>query len=265
VGPGGHLSPPDLFPAAAGAFGLALHPSNTMAFVANAKAGTLSQLTFNTGTGTLTAKPGAAIGLPSGSGPKLVVCHPRGRWVYVLNETNNTVSVHSFDDRMGTVSRLAFQVVSVAASDATGEPVAAGAGGEGKPAGPSGGKTVKSAKAAAKTDKAAEQVHPREMAVAVSGRFAYVLDGARDDLATFAIDDETGALTLVDHEPSGGTGAVGLALDPTGQFLIVVHHGSRQVAAFHLDPKTGVPSLGDSIRLANAPVSVTIIKVAAGN
>jgi 6-phosphogluconolactonase len=261
VGPGGHLSPPDLFPAAAGAFGLALHPSNTMAFVANAKAGTLSQLTFNVGTGTLTAKPGAAIGLPWGSGPKLVVCHPRGRWVYVLNETNNTVSVHSFDDRMGTVSRLAFQVVSVAPSDATGEPAGAAAG-EGKPAGPSGGK---SAKAAAKTEKAVDKVRPREMAVAVSGRFAYVLDGARDDLATFAIDDETGGLTLVDHEPSGGTGAVGLALDPTGQFLIVVHQGSRQVAAFHLDPKTGVPSLADSTRLANAPVSVTVIKVAAGN
>jgi 6-phosphogluconolactonase len=263
VGPSGQLSPPDLFPAAAGAFGLALHPSNTMAFVANAKAGTLSQLTFNVGTGTLTAKPGAAIGLPSGSGPKLVVCHPRGRWVYVLNETNDTVSVHSFDDRMGTVSRLAFQVVSLDAAGATADP-----GGEGKPTPPATGKTGKGAKAAARAEKAAENAadngRPHEMAVAVSGRFAYVLDGARDDLATFAIEDETGALTLVDHEPSGGTGAVGLALDPSGQFLVVVH-GSRQVAAFHLDEKTGVPSLADSTRLANAPVSVTIIKVPPSN
>ena len=260
VGPSGHLSPPDLFPAAPGAFGLALHQSNTMAFVANAKAGTLSQLTFNVGTGTLTTKPGAAIGFPWGSGPKLVVCHPRGRWVYVLNETNNTVSVHSFDDRMGTISRLAFQVVSLATSDA-----ATDAADEAKPTLPAQGKAGKGARAAAKAEKAAEKVRPHEMAVAVSGRFAYVLDGGKDDLATFAIEDETGALTLVDHEPSGGTGAVGLALDPTGQFLVVVHQGSRQVAAFHLDQKTGVPSLVDSTRLANAPVSVTMIKVAAGN
>jgi DNA-binding beta-propeller fold protein YncE len=185
----------------------------------------------------------------------------------VLNETNNTVSVHSFDDRMGTVSRLAFQVVSLAASDSGTD-----AGGEGKPTPPLAtktgktGKTGKGAKAAAKAEQAAEKVRPpHEIAVAVSGRFAYVLDGAKDDLATFAIDEETGALTLVDHEPSGGTGAVGLALDPTGQFLVVVHQGSRQVAAFHLDQKTGVPSLGDSTRLANAPLSVTIIKVAAAN
>jgi 6-phosphogluconolactonase len=241
VGPGGRLSPPDLFPAAAGAFGLALHPSNTMAFVANAKAGTLSQLTFNDGTGTLTAKPGAAIGLPWGSGPKLVTCHPRGRWVYVLNETNNTISVHAFDDRMGTVTRLAFQVVSIVASDVASEPGAA----------------KESAKSASKS-------RPREMAVSVSGRFVYVLDGGRDDVATFAIDDETGALTLVDREPSGGTGAAGLALDPSGQFLVVVHQGSRHVAAFRLDDKTGVPSLADSTKLATPPLSVTIIKVAAG-
>lgn len=224
VGPGGRLSPPDLFPAGAGAFGLALHPSNTVAFVANAKAGTLSQMTFNEGTGALTAKPGGAIGLPWGSGPKLVVCHPGGRWIYVLNEANNTVSVHSFDDRMGTVSRLAFQVVATG----PGENVSKG--------------------------------HVRELAVAVTGRFVYVLDGGQDDLATFAVDNETGALTLVDHEPSGGTGAVGLALDPSGQFLVVIHQGSRHVAAFRLDEKTGVPALGDSTRLGSAPLSVAVVK-----
>jgi 6-phosphogluconolactonase len=227
VGPGGRLSPPDLFPAGAGAFGLALHPSNTVAFVANTKAGTLSQLTFNDGTGTLTTKLGAAIGLPWGSGPRLVVCHPRGRWVYVLNETNNSVSVHSFDDRMGTVSRLAFQVISTTPGEGAAEQ---------------------------------QKGRVRELAVAPSGRFVYVLDGARDDVATYSVDEETGALTLVDHEPSGGSGAVALALDPGGRSLVIVHQGSRQVAAFRLDEKTGIPTLGDNTRLSGAPLSVAIVK-----
>jgi 6-phosphogluconolactonase len=241
VGPGARLSSPNLFPAGAGAFGLALHPSNTVAFVANAKAGTLSQLTFNEGTGALTAKLGAAIGLPWGSGPKLVICHPRGRWIYVLNDSNNTVSVHAFDDRMGTVSRLAFQVVAAAgeanADKATADKASAGKATAGKS-------------------------HARELVLGPSGHFLYVLDGARDVVTTFAVDDETGGLSEAGQAPSGGTGAVGLAVDPSGQFLVVVHQNSRHVAVFRLDGKTGLPTLADSTRANGAPVSVAVIKPA---
>ena len=227
AGPGGRLSPPDLFPAGAGAFGVTLHPSNTVAFVANTKAGTVSQLSFNEGTGTLTPKPGAAIGMPWGSGPRLVIAHPNGRWVYVLNETNNTISVHAFDDRMGTVSRLAFQVIATAAAD---------------PA-------------------AASRARAREMVVATSGQFVYVLDAGQDSIATFAIEAETGALSLIDSEPSGGTGAVALALDPGGQHLVVAHQGSRHLAVFRLDAKTGIPSLTDSTRIGSAPLSLTVLRM----
>ena len=225
VRPGGGLAPPDLFPAGAGAFGLALHPSNTVAFIANTKAGTLSQLTFNEGTGALTPKAGAAIGLPWGSGPRQVGCHPNGKVVYVLNESNSTISVHSFDDRMGTVTRLAFQVISTLPPEA-----------------------------------AAQKARASEIAIAVSGRSVYVLNRGSDTLVTFAVDSETGALTLVDHEPAGGTGAVALALDPAGRYLLVAHQGSKGIASFSIDEKTGAASLVDSKKLGGAPLSVAVLR-----
>ncbi len=219
--PAGGLAPPDLFPAGAGAFGMALHPSNKIVFVANAKAGTLSQLGFNEGTGTLTAPPGTAIGLPWGSGPRQVACHPNGRFVYVLNEANDTLSVHAYDDRMGTVTRLAFQVTSTIPSD---------------------------------RPDAKAKASPRELVV--SSRAAYVLDGGLDTIVTFTIDPETGGLDGPDSEPSGGTGAAAFALEPAGRFLIVAHQGSRHVASFRLDDKSGLPGLVGSTRLVNAPLSV---------
>ena len=45
-----------------------VHPSQIV-FVSNSRAGTVSQYTFNTGTGMLTPKAGPALPLPTGSAP----------------------------------------------------------------------------------------------------------------------------------------------------------------------------------------------------
>lgn len=224
VKPAGGLATADLFPAGAGAYGIGFHPSNQVLFVANTKAGTLSQFSFSEGTGGLTPKPGAAVGLPWGSGPRGVVSHPSGHFIYVLNESNSTVSVHSFDERMGTVTRLAFQVISTLPTE-TGNK----------------GRAV-------------------EIAVAVSGRFLYVINRGDDSIVTFAVDGETGSLTLVNRTPSGGAGAQALALDPGGRFLVAAHQTSHHLSTFSLDPKTGVPTLGDNKKIGAAPLSAVIMR-----
>jgi 6-phosphogluconolactonase len=225
--PSGGLAPPDLFPAGAGAYGLAMHPSNRVVFVANTKAGTLSQLSFNEGTGTLTAKPGAAIGLPWGSGPRAVGCHPSGRFIYVLNETNSTISVHTFDDRMGTVTRLAFQVISTLPPD-----VPTGTAGKNRAV---------------------------ELALGVSGRYVYALNRGADDLVTFAVDPETGSLSFVSAVPSGGSGAVALGVDPAGRRLVVGNQ-SKHVASFAIDEKTGAPVIQDSKKMDGAVTAAVVLR-----
>jgi 6-phosphogluconolactonase len=51
-------------------------------------------------------------------------------------------------------------------------------------------------------------------------------------VVAFARDPETGALTLLGSQPSGGAEAAHLAIDPTGRFVVVANYGSGTVVVF---------------------------------
>ena len=219
----------DTFPAGKGAHGLAFHPSNQLAFVANRKAGTLSQFSFNSGTGTLTAHPGTTAGLPRDSGPFQVVCHPSGRITYVLNEISHTISVHAFDELRGTLSHMAFQMVSTL---------------------PEGADRKKPARAG-------------DLRVGPAGRHLYATLPGSDALVGFAIDQSTGGLTLVEHQSSGGEGPQGLALDPPGRHLIVANRKSQSVAVFRLEAGSGRAQPLGVTRVGAAPLALAVVRPAA--
>jgi YVTN family beta-propeller protein len=58
----------------------------------------------------------------------------------------------------------------------------------------------------------------------------YSVHGGRTLVSAFAIDRETGALTLLNQVESGGGNPVDSALDPTGRFLVVANYASGTVA-----------------------------------
>lgn len=237
----------DTFPAGPGALGLALHPSNQVAFVANRRAGTLSQFSFNSGTGMLTPRRDGSGGMPWDSEPGRVACHPRGRFTYVLNQGNDTISVHPFDDRMGTLSRMAFQVISTVppGREAPG-PVSTGRAGKGR------GK--------ARPKAARPGGHAGDLRVSLDGKRLYAINAGHDALLTYSI-DETGGLTLLDHQPSGGSRPETLSLDPQGRYLFVANRGSGGVAIFRVAGEGvtgGRPALVGQSRQPAAPVALAI-------
>lgn len=219
------LDTADVFAAGRGPHGLAVHPGNQVAFVANLRAGTLSQFSFNAGTGFLTPKADAAAKVPWDSGPRQIVCHPRGQFTYVLNESNDTISVHAFDDRMGTLSRMAFQVVSTLPAETPGD----------------------------KTRASDLQIDPR-------GLFLYASNAGHDSVATFAVDPTSGGLTLVGHESSGGEGLGDLAIDPSGRYLLAANERSRTVTVFRLDDRTGVPGRLVAVPTSAAPRALLVAR-----
>ena len=222
------LDTAETFASGKGPFGLTVHPGNQFAFVANLRAGTLSQFSFNAGTGRLTPKSGTAgatSGLPWDSGPRQVACHPSGRFTYVLNETNDTISVHAFDDRMASLSHMAFQVISTL---------------------PEG--------VADKTSRAGDlQMDPR-------GLFLYASNTGHDSIASFAIAPDTGGLKLIDHQATGGKGVEDLAIDPSGKYLIAANHKGKNITVFRLDDRTGVPGRLADVALPAAPRAVHIAR-----
>ncbi len=219
----GRLMGADTFAAGRGASAVGFHPSNTVAFVVNERAGTISQYSFNPGTGTLTPKPGQPLGLPWDSRPRQIRCHPNGRSVYVLNESNQTISVHAFDDRMGTLTRMAFQVVSTAPQGAPGK----------------------------------NQVG--NMRLHGGGKFLFVTNRGQDTVAVFAVDPDSGELTLRGQTACGGQDPVDLAVDPGGTFLVVANQRSRNLAMFRIGA-AGDLEVAGSLSLGVAPVALHALR-----
>jgi 6-phosphogluconolactonase len=225
----GGLNPIGTFAAGAGAHAVAVHTSQ-IAFVSNFRAGTVSQYTFNTGTGMLTPKAGPALALPTGSAPTRMVCHPSGRWVYLLDEGTDSLAVYGFDGDLKALSPISSQVITTLTEGA-----ARGRSPAGRPG------------------------RPADIAVSPTGRFLYVTNRGPDGVAAFAIDG-AGTLKLVGHAPSGGRAPGAVSVDPTGKFLIVANEGSKSLSVSSIDPTTGELGSAHVVMLPAPPISVLAVK-----
>ena len=84
---------------------------------------------------------------------------------------------------------------------------------------------------------AAEVTHPTFLAVHPSRRFLYAVGEIRNfsgrksgAVSAFAIVPESGALRLLNQQPSGGTGPCHLTVDSAGRNVLVANYGSGSVA-----------------------------------
>ena len=146
-------------------------------------------------------EPGAAK-TARGAGPRHFAFSPNGRFVYVINELNCTISVFSFDSSRGELEQV--QNISTLPEGFSGENTAAEI-----------------------------QVHP-------SGRFVYGSNRGHDSIAVFAVDPNSGRLRGIGHQPTLGKMPRHFALDPSGRYLLAANQGSDSVVVFRVDPETGL-------------------------
>ena len=159
--------------------------------------------------------------LAPGSGPRHFAFHPSGRYAYVINELNSTVTAFRYDAGQGILRPL--QTISTL------------------PEGFDGSSTT-----------AEVQVHP-------SGKFLYGSNRGHDSIACFAIDAATGKLTCVGHEPTQGKSPRNFGIDPTGSYLLAANQGTDNVVVFRIDTETGrLRPTGQSISVST-PVCVKIV------
>lgn len=136
-----------------------------------------------------------------GAGPRHVAFHPNGRWLYCVNELNSTLNALAFDADSGELSEM--QTIGTLPDDFEG------------------------------TSYTAEVVvHP-------NGRFVYISNRGHDSTTVFAIHAETGALSVVEFEPTGGGHPRSIGIDPSGRFLIAANRDANNLVSFHLDSETG--------------------------
>ncbi len=159
--------------------------------------------------------------LAPGSGPRHLAFHPKGRFVYVINELLSTVTAFEHNAETGGLTEI--QTISTLPD---------GFGG--------------------KNTTAEIRVHP-------SGRFLYGSNRGHDSIAAFRINRDTGKLTALGQTSSGGNSPRNFTIDPSGRYLLAAHQLSDNVVAFRINLDTGLLEPTGSELELSMPVCVTFI------
>lgn len=139
-----------------------------------------------------------------GGGPRHMRFSHDGRFFYLLNELNLSVSVFSWDAASGTAKRLSTTPT-----------------------------LSEEAKAAEGFNSAAEiLVHP-------SGRFVYSSNRGHDSVTVYQVREGAAGLDVIQVQPVRGAFPRNINLDPTGRWLLAAGADSNTVSVHAVDPQTG--------------------------
>ena len=136
-----------------------------------------------------------------GSGPRHSTFHPNGKYHYVINEMSCSISALSYDETTGTFKHL--QTVPTVVEDFSG-----------------------------KNSCADIQIMP-------DGSFLYGSNRGHDSLVIYQIAPDTGLLSYIGFESSGGKIPRSFCIDPTGNFLLAANQDTDNIVVFRIDKETG--------------------------
>ncbi|HEY5911544.1 MAG TPA: lactonase family protein [Verrucomicrobiae bacterium] len=177
---------------------------------------------FDSRQATLNANNPPSIALAPGAGPRHLAFHPNGRWVYVINELNSTLSAFEYAPRSGTLTALS--TVSTLPEGFAGRNSCA------------------------------------EVAVHPSGKYVYGSNRGDDSIALFAIDPKTGRASFVARESTRGKTPRHFALDPAGKWLLAENQDSNDIFVFRVDAGSGrLEPVGGRVEVG-APVCLVFVR-----
>src|SRR5271165_443368 len=165
-----------------------LSPDNRFAIVDDLGLDETLVYRFDSVKGTLTPNDPPFAKAPPGAGPRHFAFRPDGKFGYVINEMESSVSVFGYD-KAGVLRPL--QTISTIPKDFTA------------------------------LDESAEiEVHP-------SGKFLYASNRGHDSIAVFVIDPSKGTLTLLEYAPTKGKSPRNFAIDPSGTLIFAENEKSQ--------------------------------------
>jgi 6-phosphogluconolactonase len=136
-----------------------------------------------------------------GSGPRHLDFHPNGKYVYLINEIGNAITVFGYDAARGALREL---------------------------------QTAPTLPAGWKGESTTADIH-----VAPSGRFVYGSNRGHDSLVIYAIDPASGRLSYIGHQLTQGRTPRNFSIDPTGSLLLAANQDSHSIVTFRINAQTG--------------------------
>jgi 6-phosphogluconolactonase len=95
--------------------------------------------------------------------------------------------------------------------------------------------------------------NPSFLIIDRSGRFLYAVHSDGDKASAYRIDPASGRLTLVNHQATGGSNGVHLAIDATGRFLVAANYASGTLALLPINQDGSLAALADLATLTGTP------------
>ncbi|HEX7441559.1 MAG TPA: beta-propeller fold lactonase family protein [Caldimonas sp.] len=196
-----------VLPTESNAHAVQVDPSNRFLFATCLGGGVVMQQLFDAATGRVEPNDVPRLALREGAGPRHFAFHPSAPFVYLLNELDAGIDVLAFDRERGRLRLL--QTVGTLPPGFSGAPWAA-------------------------------DIHLRP-----DGRFLYSSERRSNTLAAFAVDAQSGELSLVGHVATEAQPRA-FNVTPDGRFLLAVGQLSHRLSVYAIDAQGGtLRKLGD--------------------
>ncbi len=136
-----------------------------------------------------------------GEGPRHLVIHPSGKYIYVNTEIGNHIYVYSFNAVIGVMTQI--QKISLLPNDYSGVS------------------------------------HSSEIIISSSGEYIYVGNRGHDTITSYHVDEKTGLLEVVGWFESGGKDPRHIAFAPNESYIICANKDSDEITIIERDRKSG--------------------------
>jgi 6-phosphogluconolactonase len=179
----------------------ALSPDNQFAFVCDLGIDKVMIFKFDAEHGKLTPNDPPFVQVKPGAGPRHIVFNPNGKFAYVINELDSTISTFAYDEKTGALKEL--QTLSSLPGYYDGPNKAA------------------------------------EIGIVPSGKFLFASNRGNETVVLFAIDSEKGTLTWVEEQNTGGKTPRHFGIQPSGKHLAICNQDSGTVLVCRIDAGNG--------------------------
>jgi len=200
------------------AHGVTLDPANQFAFVCDLGLDKVMVYRFDAQRGKLTPNDPPFAQLKPGAGPRHMVFRPDGRFAYVINEINSTITAFGYDSKAGVLNEL--QSVSTLPGYWEGRNSTAEIG-----------------------------IHP-------SGKYLYGSNRGHESVVLFSVDPDKGTLTFIEDQATGGKKPRHFGIEPSGKHLAIANQDSDTLLICRIDAGNG--RLKPSGVFAEAPSPVCV-------
>lgn len=157
-----------------------------------------------------------------GAGPRHMAFHPNGRYAYVINELDSTVTAYAYDAKEGQLTEI--QTVSTLPEDFADENTGA-------------------------------DIH-----FSPCGKYLYGSNRGHDSIVVYGVDANTGELSLIEHASTQGKGPRNFAITKDGKYVIAANQGSGSLISYTRDSDSGRLTPRQLTEGLLQPVCVTVLE-----